>query len=468
MFTKVPHVFQNLGDGTYYHSGYLAIRQAIAARTNITYKILFNDAVAMTGGQPVDGIISVDAIARQVEAEGATQGRRRSPTTSPSTTRSSERFPAGTEFHDRAELDAVQRRLREMTGVTVLIYEQTCAAEKRRRRKKGELVDPARRLFINERVCEGCGDCSVQIELRRRRCRSRPSSAASARSTSRAATRTTRAPRASARASSASSAAALKKRPGALAGPARRASRRVVDALPLPAPHAWTGPYDLLVTGVGGTGVVTVGALIAMAAHLEGHSASVLDFMGFAQKGGSVLSFVRLADDTAALNQVRIDAQQADAVLACDVVVAASADALQTVRHGRTRVLANTHEIPVAESLLEPRRRPAGRGAAREDRVRRRRGPRRDDGRADAGARTSSATRSSSNIVAMGYAWQRGLVPVGLAAMQRAIELNGVAVDSNKAAFSLGRLAAADPVACARAAARAGPGARSTPRRSTS
>ena len=161
MFTKVPHVFQNLGDGTYYHSGYLAIRQAVAARSTITYKILYNDAVAMTGGQPIDGIISVDGIARQVEAEGV----RKVVVVSDDIGKydaTSDRFPAGTEFHDRAELDAVQRRLREMQGVTVLIYEQTCAAEKRRRRKKGELVEPTRRLFINEQVCEGCGDCSVQ------------------------------------------------------------------------------------------------------------------------------------------------------------------------------------------------------------------------------------------------------------------------------------------------------------------
>ncbi|HET8747706.1 MAG TPA: indolepyruvate ferredoxin oxidoreductase family protein, partial [Ramlibacter sp.] len=161
MFTRVPHVFQNLGDGTYYHSGYLAIRQAVAARATLTYKILFNDAVAMTGGQPVDGIISVDGIARQVEAEGVRQVVVVSDDIA-KYDRIRDRFPAGTEFHDRDALDAVQRRLREIPGVTVLIYEQTCAAEKRRRRKKGELVDPARRLFINDRVYEGCGDCSVQ------------------------------------------------------------------------------------------------------------------------------------------------------------------------------------------------------------------------------------------------------------------------------------------------------------------
>ncbi len=444
MFTKVPHVFQNLGDGTYYHSGYLAIRQAIAANTNVTYKILFNDAVAMTGGQPVDGIISVDRVARQVEAEGATKVVVLSDDIAKYDAIHS-KFPAGTEFHDRAELDAVQRRLREMQGVTILIYEQTCAAEKRRRRKKGELVDPARRLFINERVCEGCGDCSVQsncvavvpleTDLGRKRAIDQSScnkdySCAKGFCPSFVGV----------------VGAAPRKRPGALAGPVAERFERVVAGLPLPPAHAWTGPYDLLVTGVGGTGVVTVGAVIAMAAHLEGHSASVLDFMGFAQKGGSVLSFVRLAEDKAALNQVRIDAQQADAVLACDVVVAASADALQTVSHGRTRVLANRHEIAVAELLSNP---DADlhvdallaklEFAAGADRV--------ETMDAQRLAQEFLGDSIVSNILALGYAWQRGLVPVSLPAMLRAIELNNVAVVANKAAFSLGRLAAADTAA---------------------
>ncbi len=445
MFTKVPHVFQNLGDGTYYHSGYLAIRQAIAAKANITYKVLFNDAVAMTGGQPVDGVISVDGIARQVEAEGAAKVVVLSDDIS-KYDRIHDRFPAGTEFHGRGELDAVQRRLREMKGVTVLIYEQTCAAEKRRRRKKGELVDPARRLFINERVCEGCGDCSVQsncvavVPLETSLGRKRKIDQSSCNKDYSCA-------QGFCPSFVGVVGGTLKKKQGALAGPGAARFAALIDALPLPAPHAWTGPFDLLVTGVGGTGVVTVGAVIAMAAHLEGHSASVLDFMGFAQKGGSVLSFVRLARDKAALNQVRIDAQQADAVLACDIVVAASAEALQTVRHGRTRVLANTHEIPVAESLSNPDASLKVDAlleklefAAGEERV--------ETMDAQTLAEDFLGDTIVSNIVAMGYAWQRGLVPVGLAAMQRAIELNGVAVESNKAAFSLGRLAAADPVAC--------------------
>jgi indolepyruvate ferredoxin oxidoreductase len=443
MFTKVPHVFQNLGDGTYYHSGYLAIRQAVAANATLTYKILFNDAVAMTGGQPVDGNISVDGIARQVEAEGVKQVVVVSDDIRKYDAMKG-RFPAGTEFHDRDQMDAVQRRLREVPGVTVLIYEQTCAAEKRRRRKKGELVDPARRLFINERVCEGCGDCSVQSNcvavlphetpLGRKRKIDQSScnkdySCAKGFCPSFVGV----------------IGGKVRKGVGALSGDTADFLARV-DALPHPAPHAWTAPYDLLVTGVGGTGVVTVGALITMAAHLEGKSASVLDFMGFAQKGGSVLSFVRLADVPSRLNQVRIDTQQADAILACDLVVGASADALATVRHGRTRILANTHEVPVAESLRNPdaslkvpQLLEKLRFAAGADRL--------ETLDAQALAEAFLGDSIVSNILALGYAWQRGLVPVGAQALLRAIELNGVGVDNNKLAFSLGRLAAGDPQA---------------------
>ncbi|MDT7839007.1 indolepyruvate ferredoxin oxidoreductase family protein [Aquabacterium sp. OR-4] len=444
-FTRTPHIFQNLGDGTYYHSGYLAVRQAVAAGANITYKILFNDAVAMTGGQPVDGQISVDAIARQVESEGVKlvvvvsddiakyDGQR-------------QHFPAGTQFHDRAELDAVQRRLRELPGVTVLIYEQTCAAEKRRRRKKGELADPPRRLFINEAVCEGCGDCTVQSNcvavlphetpLGRKRKIDQSSCNKDYRC---------------ADGFCPSFVSVIggqpRRRAGALgqgAAGGLAALHQRVDRLPQPAPHVWNAPYDLLVTGVGGTGVVTVGAVIAMAAHLQGWRASVLDFMGFAQKGGSVLSFVRLADRPERLNQVRIDTQQADALLACDLVVGASPEALQTVRHGRTRVLANTRPQPVAEALRNPDaslriddllaklHHVAGREQV-------------ETFDAQALAEEFLGDTLTSNILALGYAWQRGLVPVGLAALTRAIELNAVAVPANLAALALGRLAAADP-----------------------
>jgi len=470
MFTKVPHVFQNLGDGTYFHSGYLAIRQAVASKATITYKILYNDAVAMTGGQPVDGPISVDAIARQVESEGVKQVVVVSDDIAKYDA-SHGRFPPGTTFHPREELDAVQRRLREVAGVTVLIYEQTCAAEKRRRRKKGEAArraapskaalppggstaagdrgldeaDPARRLFINERVCEGCGDCSVQSNcvavlphetpLGRKRKIDQSScnqdySCAKGFCPSFVGVLGGR----------------LRKKAGALEA-GREGFERRVAALPLPAPHRWTGPYDLLVTGVGGTGVVTVGAVIAMAAHLEGKAASVLDFMGFAQKGGSVLSFVRWADRPDRLNQVRIDTQQADAILACDLVVGASPEALQTVRHGRTRILANVHEVPVAESLKNPDA--SLQVDALLDKLHFAAGAERvQTFDAQSLAEDFLGDTIVANILALGYAWQCGLVPVGLAALQRAIELNGVAVQANLQAFSLGRLAAADPAAC--------------------
>jgi indolepyruvate ferredoxin oxidoreductase len=443
-FTRTPHIFQNLGDGTYYHSGYLAIRQSVAAKSNITYKILYNEAVAMTGGQPVDGTLSVDAIARQVEAEGVKALAIVSDDIAQYDAIKN-KFPAYTTFHDRSELDQVQRTLREVAGVTVLVYQQTCAAVKRRRRKKGDLADPAQRLFINQAVCEGCGDCGIQSN-----CLSiMPVETAFGRK----------------RAINQSSCnkdytcakgfcpsfvmvkgGSLRKRTGILRDAGGDALAARIARLPQPAPHAWSGPYDLLVTGVGGTGIITVGALLAMAAHLECKYSSVLDFMGFAQKGGAVLSFVRFAERREHLNQVRIDTQQADAFLACDLVVGASNDALQTVRHGRTRVLASIHEIPIPESLRNPDADlhvdallEKMRHAAGDELV--------ETFDAQELAEQFLGDTIGANILAMGYAWQRGLIPLGLRAMLRAIELNEVAVEMNKMAFNLGRLAAADPQA---------------------
>ncbi len=448
-FTTEKHVFQNLGDGTYYHSGYLAIRQAIAAKANITYKILYNDAVAMTGGQPVDGQTSVPQIARQVEAEGV----KRLVVVSDEIGKYDGHhglFPAGTTFHDRSELDAVQRELREIQGVTVLIYDQTCAAEKRRRRKKGEFPDPDKRIFINESVCEGCGDCGqasnclsvvpVETDFGRKRAIEQSScnkdfSCVNGFCPSFVSVH----------------GAKLKKRAGAAFGPADLA--REIAAIQPPAPWAWTGPFDMLVTGVGGTGVVTVGALVTMAAHLEGKQSSVLDFMGFAQKGGAVLSFVRVAPTQDLLNQVRIDTQQADVLLACDMVVGASADALATVKAGRTVILANTHELPTAafvrnpdaslqaDSLLAKMRHAVGEEKELLTSI---------DAQ-DIAQRLMGDTMPS-NIVMLGACWQRGLVPVSFEALMRAIELNGVAVENNKTAFALGRLAIAAPEALRRLA----------------
>lgn len=448
-FTKRPHVFQNLGDGTYFHSGLLAIRQAVASKANITYKILYNDAVAMTGGQPVDGSISVPQIARQVEAEGI--AKLVVVSDEPEKYIGHEgQFPKGTTFHHRSELDAVQRELREIPGATVLIYDQTCAAEKRRRRKKNEFPNPDRRLFINEAVCEGCGDCGVA------------SNCLSVEPVETALGRKRRIDQSSCNKDFSCvngfcpsfvsvKGAQLKKALAAAFDQAAFEGR--LNALPQPVALAGDAPFDIMVTGVGGTGVVTIGALITMAAHLEGKSASVLDFMGFAQKGGAVLSFVRFANTPQALNQVRIDTQQADVLLACDMVVGASADALQTVRRDRTRVVVNTHAIPNAtfvqnpdanlhaDALLAKMHHAAGNAKL-------------DACDAQALAQRFLGDTMGANIIMLGFAWQLGLVPVSLQALQRAIELNNVAVPMNQLALAIGRLAAGDPAALTETTAR--------------
>jgi indolepyruvate ferredoxin oxidoreductase len=438
-FVGEQHIFQNLGDGTYYHSGSLAIRQAVAANVNITYKILYNDAVAMTGGQPVDGILSVPQVLQQVISEGV---KKAVVVTDYPDNYEDVALPEGVSVHHRSELDAVQRLLREIGGVTVLVYDQTCAAEKRRRRKKNAFPDPARRMVINPAVCEGCGDCGVQsnclsilpleTELGRKRqieqssCNKDYSCVEGF------------------------CPSFVSVLGGALRKPAGQKLsladlERALAAYPVPAPSALSTPFEILVAGVGGTGVVTVGALITMAAHLEGKGASTLDFMGFAQKGGAVLSHVRVASSPERLHQVRIDLRQADAVFACDLV-AAMPDGLAVMRDGHTKVVANEHEIPTAdftrdrdaqvdrEGLLA--RIGAAAGSANLLRL-----------DAQATALRFLGDPVGSNVLLMGYAWQQGLVPVGLAALMRAIELNGVAVDMNKRAFTLGRLLAADRAA---------------------
>ena len=437
-FTGKGHIFQNLGEGTWYHSGSMAIRQAIAAGANITYKILYNDAVAMTGGQPVDGPVSVQAIAHICRAEGVT--RIALVSDDPEKFRAAD-FPAGVTIHGRSELDSVQRDLREVPGVSVLIYEQACATEKRRRRKRGEFPDPKRFAVINELVCEGCGDCSVQsnclsiepkeTEFGRKRqinlsnCNKDfsclggfcPSFV------------------------TVEGAERRKPKPADLdIGP-------LMKTVPLPALPALDRPFNLLVTGVGGTGVVTVGALISMAAHLEGKGASILDFTGFAQKFGAVLSFVRIGSDPAEINQVRIDTASADAVIGCDIVVSSSPKASATYRHGTTVAL-NTAAMPTGDLVLK---RDAdlninGRRAAIEAAV----------GAGNLAAFDANLASESlfgdavfANVMMLGFAWQRGLVPVSLEPLMRAVELNNVAVDINKLAFACGRLMAADPSALA-------------------
>ena len=437
-FTGRGHVFQNLGEGTWYHSGSMAIRQAVAAGANITYKLLYNDAVAMTGGQPVDGPISVEAIATTAAAEGV---RRIALVSDHIEKFARARFPAGTTFHDRRELDAVQRELREIPGVTMLIYEQTCATEKRRRRKRGTLEDPAVFPVINELVCEGCGDCSVESNClsvepletefgRKRRINlstcnkdfSCLNGFCPSFVTVEGATR--------------------RKRSGAGLDVAALAAD-----IPAPEIPTLAEPYDLLVTGVGGTGVVTVGALISMAAHLEGKGASVLDFTGFAQKFGPVLSFIRLGPTPEAINQVRIDPGSADAVIGCDIVVSSSPKASACYRRG-TRVVLNLAEMPTGDVV---RRRDADLAVpAREAAIAGAVGPENlaafDANRA---AETLLGDSVYANMMMLGFAWQQGLVPVSFDALARAIDLNGVARERNHAAFACGRLMAAKPEALA-------------------
>ncbi|WP_247875943.1 indolepyruvate ferredoxin oxidoreductase family protein [Azospirillum sp. TSH100] len=437
-FSKRPHIFQNLGEGTYFHSGLLAIRQAVAAKITITYKILFNDAVAMTGGQPVDGPISVDAITRQLAAEGITRIAVVSDTPEKYDSRSG--LAPFTTVHHRKELDAVQREMREIPGVTAIVYEQTCAAEKRRRRKRGTIADPARRMVINDLVCEGCGDCGrksnclsvqpkqtefgVKRQIDQSSCNKDYSCADGF------------CP------SFVSVIGGTLRKPNPDAVAARFADD--LAALPLPQYGAVDDPAEILIVGVGGTGVVTIGAVLAMAAHLEGKASSVLDFMGFAQKGGAVYSYLRVAGDAARLNQARIDPKQAQLVLACDTVVAASPDALKTVRLGRTRVVANAHVAPTGAFTRDGAKLPDAGALLRS--LRRAAGPDRVEV-VDANRVVTALFGDSilANVFLMGVAFQKGLLPVGLEALTRAIELNGTGVAANLRAFAFGRLAAHRP-----------------------
>ena len=440
-FNGGEHAFQNLGDGTFYHSGSLAIRQSIAAGTNITYKILFNDAVAMTGGQPVDGPLTVQSTAHAVRAEGVE--RIALVSDEPELFDPAE-FPPRTSISHRRELDSVQRELRDIPGVTVLIYAQTCATEKRRRRKRGKLDDPNKFVVINELVCEGCGDCSVESNClsvvpketpfgRKRQidqdsCNKDYSCV-------------------NGFCPSFVTVEGIIERPRAAAafGDELEALGRDLPDASVPAIDSC---YDLLVTGVGGTGVITVGALITMAAHLEGKGASELDFMGFAQKFGPVLSYLRIGEQPADINQVRIEPARADALIGCDLVVSSSPKASVTYQADHTRALVNTAEMLTGDFIQhrDANLRVDDRLAAIGKAV--------GNGRlstidANALARKLMGDTIYANVIMTGCAWQQGLIPVSLAALLRAIELNGIKIDANKQAFTWGRIAAHDPAAIA-------------------
>jgi indolepyruvate ferredoxin oxidoreductase len=429
-FNGNRHIFQNLGDGTFYHSGSLAIRQAVAADTNITYKILYNDAVAMTGGQPVDGPISVDSIAYSVRAEGVQ--RIAVVSDEPEQFQAAD-FPPGTTISHRRDLDSIQRELRDTSGVSILIYAQTCATEKRRRRKRGEIVDPKKFVVINDLVCEGCGDCGIESNCLSVVPKETPFG---------------------------------RKRqidqnncnkdyscvngfcPSFVTVEGERQKRQpaAVDTdftnLPEPETAKIDGCFDLLVTGVGGTGVVTVGALITMAAHLESKGSSVLDFMGFAQKFGPVLSYIRIADAPADIHQVRIEQARADALIGCDLVVSSSPKASRTYSPDMTHAVMNTAEMATGEFV---RHRDANLRAT--DRLNAVRDNVRELSAINANALAESLMGDTiyANVLLLGFAWQNGLIPLSSEALMRAIELNAVKIDDNKRAFNWGRVAAADP-----------------------
>ena len=431
-FTNEKHIFANLGDGTYFHSGILAIRQSVASKANITYKILYNDAVAMTGGQRHDGDLSPQQITFQLHAEGIREiwlvSER--PDLYPANT-----IAPGVKLAHRDELENVMKTCREFKGTSAIVFVQTCAAEKRRRRKRGLMEDPARRVMINPAVCEGCGDCSVQsncisvepleTELGRKRTINQST---------------------------------CNKDYSCLKGfcpsfvtidggmPRHRAPAELGEIGPLPEPTSsppLERPYNIAIAGVGGTGVLTIGALLGMAAHIEGKASMILDMSGLAQKGGAVLSHVRLSEHTADVTCSRIVTGTADLVLAADEVVASSKDLLTLCEGSRTAGIINSHVIPTADFIRNRDFNFQSRkiNSILESALRK------DSAFVDFTKPAEALLGDSiaTNIMMLGYAYQKGLLPLSAAEIEQAIEVNGVSIKMNTEAFRLGRLAVAEP-----------------------
>jgi len=447
-FSKCAHVFQNLGDGTYNHSGSLAVRAAIQAGVNITYKILFNDAVAMTGGQRNDGDITVPQIAGEMAAEGAR--RVVVVTDEPWKYPSGTKWPPGLKIHHRDDLQEVQKELAQVPGCTVLIYDQTCAAEKRRRRKRGQFPDPDKRVVINELVCEGCGDCGVksncvsvqplETEFGRKRTIDQSSC-----------NKDFSCLKGFCPSFVTVEGAKLKRGKGIT--PPETAA-----ALPEPVLPQINQTYGVIVTGIGGTGIITIGAILGMAAHLEGKGVGIIDMAGIAQKGGAVHSHIRFSNRPEDIHAIRVAARGADLVLGGDMVVVGSKKILAAVKPGTTAMVINLAEMLPGEFTRNPEfSLPTERikrtisslaGAAHSHFV-------------DA-SRLSTALLGQSlgaNMFMLGYAYQLGALPVSAAAIERAITLNGEAVEMNHAAFRWGRRAAVD-LASVEALARPAPEAR--------
>ncbi|QDJ08361.1 Pyruvate ferredoxin/flavodoxin oxidoreductase family protein [Roseomonas mucosa] len=479
-FTETKHVFANLGDGTYSHSGLLAIRQAVTAGVPITYKILFNDAVAMTGGQPVEGTLTVPQIVAQVRAEGV---ERVVVVVDDLAHYDGVTLPGDVPLFERHALDRVQRDLREYSGVSVLVYDQTCAAEKRRRRKRRLMADPARRVVINERVCEGCGDCSaksncmsvvpVETEFGRKRQIDQSSCnkdfscldgfCPSFVTVEGGQLRKGKALAPIGGLGASGGQTSVEGKGDAPAAPAEAAA--ALPALPEPPKPALAEPYGILVTGVGGTGVVTIGALLGTAATLEGKGISALDMAGLAQKGGPVWSHLRIAARQEEIHAARLAAGEAHLVLGCDIVVAAAEESLTRMRAGLTHAVVNS-DFSVTSDFVR-----GFAAQARSGDVARHRDPQfplaemerqieeacGGEGAAIFVGATRLATALlgdsiATNLFMVGYAYQKGLIPLEAASILKAIEMNGAAVAMNQGAFQWGRQAVLDLEAVQRAA----------------
>lgn len=430
-FVDTPHIFQNLGDGTYSHSGSLAIRAAVQAGVNITYKILLNDAVAMTGGQPVEGHLTAARIVEQVRAEGV--ARVVVVSDEPEHFGNANPLPRDTELRHRDDLAAVQEVLRRERGVTVIIYEQVCAAEKRRRRKVREYPDPDRRIFINPLVCEGCGDCSLEsnclaiqpldTELGRKR----------------------QIDQSACNKDFSCVKGFCPSFVTVIGGKPRRTVRSDIAGiqdqdLPEPAVPGIDDGFDLLIAGIGGTGVISVSAIVGMAARIEGLGASLYDMTGLSQKGGQVFSHVRLRPIPEEVVPARVGPGQAQLILACDLIAAVQPEVLETIGAGKTFVVGNSdlvttadfqrqRDLSISPTLLisnlaeasgsEPQLIPAA--ALSEELL---------------------GDSIGANLLMLGYAWQRGRIPLQRASIERAIALNDKAVDASLKAFAAGRSAA--------------------------
>ena len=429
-FSTRRHVFQNLGEGTYNHSGILAIRAALAANTSITYKILYNDAVAMTGGQHNEGDLAPEQIARELQAMGVKtiavvydekEGVEKS------------RFPSGLDWHEREEMESVQMRMREVEGVSAILYIQTCAAEKRRRRKRGLFPDPDRRIFINTDVCEGCGDCGVQSN-----CVSLVP-VETAFGTKRAVDQSSCNKDFSCVKGFCPSFVSVE------GAELRRAATAEVEIGTLPEPTIpdIDGTWNTVITGVGGTGVVTIGAVMAMAAHLDGKGAGLMEMAGLAQKGGAVALHCRLANRPEDISAIRVALGEADTLIGGDLVVSADAKMLSLTTTGRTGAVVNSHEIVTGEFTGNADfRLPADRlSLSLEARLR----DRLTMFDASRLAERLLGDTIFSNTMILGAAWQRGLVPLSREALLEAISLNGAAVEQNQRAFELGRWAVSEP-----------------------